>query len=279
MKFINNFSVLVPVHQRADIFLLFDKSIISIFNNTLLPKKVFVLIDGLINLEFTKKISHYKKKFNFYVLQSKKKIGLAKILNMGINNVHSEWIIRADADDYNLPNRFEKLMNISNQKFDLIGSQVYETDLKLNLTVKKIVPQGQNAIITMLKYKNPFNHMSVAFKTKFVKECGGYPDISLKEDYALWANMISRGAKVKNLNLFLVNANTGSHMYGRRSGINHIIAEIKLQKYLLKIGITNIFFSMFIGLIRIFFYITPSSLKYFFYIFFLRKQRKHLFNC
>lgn len=278
MKFIRSFSVLMPVHQREDIFLLFDKSIMSIFKNTLLPRKVFVLIDGVINLAFKKKIFFYKEKFNFQVLQSKKKIGLARILNLGINNVHTDWIIRADADDYNFPNRFAKLMNISNQKFDLIGSHVYETDFKSKLTLKKMVPQDQGAIARMFKYKNPFNHMSVAFKTKFVKECGGYPDISLKEDYALWANMFSRGARVKNLNMFLVNANTGSQMYNRRSGITHIISEIKLQKYLLKKRITNIFYSFFIGFIRILFYVTPSFLKFFFYIFFLRKKIKYVFN-
>ena len=50
---------------------------VSIFKNTLLPRKVFVLIDGVINLAFKKKIFFYKEKFNFQVLQSKKKIGLA----------------------------------------------------------------------------------------------------------------------------------------------------------------------------------------------------------
>jgi glycosyltransferase involved in cell wall biosynthesis len=273
MKFIKDFTVLMPIHQREDIFLLFDKSIKSVYENTLKPKKVIILIDGKISLDLKTKIFFYKRKFGFQVIQSKNNIGLTKILNIGINKTCTKWIIRADADDYNLPQRFAKLMILKNQKFDLIGSQVYEVDFNSGDILKRQVPLNDNKIKFFLKFRNPFNHMSVAFKTEFVKKCGGYPDLYMKEDYALWATMISKGAVVKNIKDFLIKANTGYQMYKRRTGIKHVISEIKLQQHMIKNNINGILSSIFIGLFRIIFCLTPYTFKKLFYKFFLREKK------
>jgi hypothetical protein len=116
--------------------------------------------------------------------------------------------------------------------------------------------------------------MSVAFKKKIAQDCGGYPDIPMKEDYAFWATMISNGAKVKNLNSYLVTVTAGAAMYKRRSGFEHINSEINLQKHLVKSGFNNTIFAIIIGLVRIIFSILPYFIKSFFYKNFLRRNNK-----
>lgn len=274
MSLITDFTVLMPVHQRDQMDEQFEKSIISVFKNSLLPKETLILIDGPIDSSLNKKIFFYKNKFRYRIINSKKKIGLVNILNEGINQCKSEWIIRADADDLNSCYRFEKLMNIKNKKFDLIGSHIIELDYETNKILKKKVPLSHNKIIKFLKFRNPFNHMTVAFKTKIAKDCGGYPDIPMKEDYALWATMISKGAKVKNLNTFLVTVTAGAAMYKRRSGFDHIKSEISLQKHLVNCGLNNFSFAIIILFIRIFFSILPYFIKSLLYKNFLRRNKK-----
>lgn len=274
MNVMKSFTVLMPVHQRENAVKQFEKSIISVFKNSLLPKQTLILIDGPINKHLNKIIFFYKNKFNYQIIHSKKKIGLVKILNKGINKTKSQWIIRADSDDINSYDRFEKLMNIKNEKFDLIGSHIIEVDYETNKLLKKKVPINNNQIVKFLKFRNPFNHMSVAFKKKIAQDCGGYPDIPMKEDYAFWATMISNGAKVKNLNSYLVTVTAGAAMYKRRSGFEHINSEINLQKHLVKSGFNNTIFSIIIGLVRIIFSILPYFIKSFFYKNFLRRNNK-----
>ena len=67
------FSVILPVYERDDLYILFSKSIKSIFNNTLKPNEVIVIIDGPISLKFNKKILFFKKKYKFKLISSKKK--------------------------------------------------------------------------------------------------------------------------------------------------------------------------------------------------------------
>lgn len=82
------------------------------------------------------------------------------------------------------------------------------------------VPSTEKEIRKFICHRNPFNHMTVAFRRSIVSDLGGYPDIFLKEDYALWACMLSRGVKMTNLEYILVNATAGSEMYRRRGGAN-----------------------------------------------------------
>ena len=46
--------------------------------------------------------------------------------------------------------------------------------------------------------------MSVAFIKKDVLEVGGYPDLFLKEDYALWAKMIGKRKSLKTYHVRLL---------------------------------------------------------------------------
>ena len=142
-----------------------------------------------------------------------------------------------------------------------------EFDDNLRKRIKK-VPTTNKTKSTF--YGNPFNHMSICFKTKLVKEAGGYPIVDLKEDYALWIKLLGKKLKVKNINKVLVNVSAGEDMYLRRRGFNSVKSELKIQKLLLENKLTNYSKSVLILMIRSFILFMPPKFIKFIYSYFLR---------
>jgi hypothetical protein len=195
----------------------------------------------------------------------------ANILNKGINKVSTKWIARMDGDDICEKNRFKNSLKFMNFDYDLFGGQIKEIESKSDFYFVKEVPCTSEKIIKMIKYRNPFNHMTVFYKTDFAKKIGGYPDLYLKEDYAFWIKFIYNGAKIGNMNKIVVRVKTDG-MYDRRSGFKYYVSEFILQKILLQSKLTNVFSSLFICPARILIHLLPRSLKKFFYISLLRKK-------
>jgi hypothetical protein len=103
--------------------------------------------------------------------------------------------------------------------------------------------------------------MSVGFsKRKFI-EYGGYPNLYSREDCGLWAKMISKNAKVKNINKILVNTTVGNEMIKRRSGFKYILAEFHLRKFLYNLDINSHFLSWIIYMTIVVLLNTLSILK------------------
>ena len=264
------FTVLLPLYQRKDLQRNLPKVLLSIYNNSVVPDDLIILVDGELTSDFHNLIELEQNKYNFKILKSKK-VGLANILNKGIKMVKTTWISRMDGDDLCELDRFENSKKFMNFNYDLFGGQIRELNRKLKYSLIKKVPISHENIIKSIKYRNPFNHMTVFYKTDFVKKIGGYPDLYLKEDYALWCKFIYHGAKVANMNKIVVTAKTDG-MHARRGGIKYIFSEIKLQKILLSCNLTNIFISLFVCLLRIIIHVLPSKIKFLFYNNFLRKK-------
>jgi glycosyltransferase involved in cell wall biosynthesis len=191
-------------------------------------------------------------------------MGLARALNAGLKHIRTEWVVRADADDYNVPYRFALqaiALNQSKDSIDLVGGAIQEVDSSgRQLAVRRTVEQHAD-ILRYAAYRNPFNHMTVAYKTDLSLRCGGYPDINLKEDYALWAKMISVGAHTLNLPDILVLDTTGRDMYRRRGGLRYALAEISLQRHLVRTRLKSPYAALTQGLGRAFVFLLPSALR------------------
>lgn len=261
----------MSIYDKADPKL-FEKAIDSIYENTLLPDRVLIVLDGPLNYHLMETIEHLKEKYKFESLALDKNVGLAKALNHGLNKVSTDYVVRADADDINLSCRFKKLSNYMIENYDLVGSFIEEyDDNQLPKGIKK-VPITKKDIEKYISYRNPFNHMTICFKTQLVKEAGGYPIVDLKEDYALWIKLISKNLKVKNIDKVLVKVSAGNDMFKRRRGIKSVISEIEIQKLLLENKLSNPLKSFMVFCLRSAILILPSKIIKFFYIIFLRKN-------
>jgi glycosyltransferase involved in cell wall biosynthesis len=264
-----DFSVLMAVYSQDDPSL-FERAIASVYENSIQPNKFVLVVDGPITEALEIVLNKFKKYSSFQILRLNKNQGLAHALNFGIAHIDSEFILRADADDFNMLNRFEIQSQYMIDGYDLFGSDILEVDENGHeLSIRK-TPEKYNQIMECIKRRNPFNHMTVGFRTSMVKNLGGYPELDLREDYALWILMLSNGANAKNSNKILVKATAGSGMYKRRGGIRAIKAEYNLQKFLYLHNFTNIISSTFYIFLKSIIFLMPYHLRGLFYRFFLR---------
>lgn len=272
MNKFSEFSVLMPVYFADDHEIL-KRAISSIFNNSKQPKYLYIVVDGPLSTILNKVISQTKAKFSNQckIFRLKKNMGITKALNFGLKKASEEIIIRADADDINNSLRFSILLDCINKGFDIVGSNITEfLDDKKMLT--RHVPINSTDIKKVIKYRNPFNHMSVAFRRSKIISLGGYPELKYFEDYALWAKALQSNLKVKNINRSLVNVTVNKNFYKRRGGFFYLISIVDFQKYLLDIKVIDKKIFILNIIIRFFVAIISSSLRYFIYNFFLRAR-------
>jgi glycosyltransferase involved in cell wall biosynthesis len=262
-----DFSILICVYDKDD-HILFQKAIKSILENSILPKEIVLIIDGKINTQLMHTINFIKKNNLFKTYQLNQNVGLAKALNFGLKKIKTPIVIRADADDINVSNRFKKLVDkFKTGNFDVVGSYIIERDIQKKINITKKVPLENSQIIKMSKIRNPVNHMSVAFKAKSVIDLGGYPEIDLKEDYALWLKMISNNCTFSNIPESLVVANAGESMIKRRTSIKSLTGELSL--FMFRKNKTLKDFIVF--LFRIIFHFMPFTLRKVIFKNFLRR--------
>ena len=272
--FSDGFAVLMAVYYKDNVSL-FEMAVKSVFRNSLLPMQFLIVVDGPLTVELNNIVKRLKIDFpSLEFLELKENKGLAIALNEGLKLIRFPWVIRADADDYNLPERFFTLAKVleKNPNLDLLGSAILEVDEEGREIAYRNPPQCKDEIRKYIKFRSPFNHMSVVFKLKKVLELGGYPNIFLKEDYALWANFISHDSIVKNIPNVLVRVTAGNEMYKRRGGLRYVRSEIELQKFLIKLGLQSKFGGIVAGSLRSIVFLMPNRIRTLFYLNFLRKR-------
>ncbi len=251
----NNFSILLSVYNGENpIFL--DNALSSLYEyQKIKPTEIVVVIDGPINKSLLAIIDNYKNKLNklIKVINLNKNHGLGYALNEGLKHCTNDWVFRMDTDDICLPDHFEKQIQFikNNPDISLLGSSTEEFDENMeNSFGYRTNPTEHNAIVNYAKKRNPFNHMTVAFKKDAVLSVGGYQHHLFMEDYNLWIRMISSGYKVANLPDVLVKVRAGNSMVTRRKGIKYIKSEYKLAKLKIKTHLDNSFSAYSIFLLR-----------------------------
>lgn len=261
--FPGGFTVLMAVYQRDDIAL-FERAVHSVYANTLLPDAFVLVVDGPVPHALQNAIQNLQERYALEVLQLPGNVGLANALNAGLKNVRTRWVARADADDYNVPERFALQAAAASRhgdSVDLVGGAIQEVEPGgRQLAVRRTVEKHAE-ILRYAAYRNPFNHMSVAYRTELALRCGGYPDIHLKEDYALWAQMLGSGARALNLPDILVLASAGKDMYRRRGGRRYALAEIALQRHLVRVGLKSPPMALIQGLGRAGVFLLPAEVR------------------
>lgn len=265
------FTVLMAVYEKDKIDL-FNRAVASVYSNSVLPHAFILVVDGPVGPELRRQISEYEDRYKMQAIWLPANGGLANALNAGLDEVRTEWVVRADADDFNLLQRFEEQVKLMSPDFDLIGGAIQEVDNEGQKLAIRRTPASDIEIKKFAKYRNPFNHMTVAFRTELALQCGGYPNIYLKEDYALWALMIKHGARTANTLDILVEATTGRNMYKRRGGWRYANAEIELQRHLVMCGIKRGIPAFFHGIARASIFLMPQLFRGWIYERLLREK-------
>lgn len=244
---------------------LLDKALKSIVDQTISCSELVLVEDGPLTEDLYLVIDSYRNKLNIITVSLAENAGLAVALNEGLKNISNEIVFRADSDDINRPQRFENQIHEFVEGYELVGGNIREVEKSGEHISYRNVPESNRDILAFTKKRNPFNHMTIGFKKNLVTDVGGYPNIFLKEDYALWATLISNGVKAKNLNQVLVEATTGVDMYQRRGGLKYVLSEYQIQKHLVKCGIKTVSSAIFWGIFRCLVFLMPCVIRGYIY--------------
>lgn len=263
------FDVLLPVYlgDRLDFV---RTAIDSILSNSILPVNLVVVKDGPVRAEVQDFLINLKKSNEIVqLIDLENNSGLSSALNYGLKFCKSRYTIRCDADDRNFTDRFESIL----QHFlltgaDIVGSHVIEVDEATGSERIKRVPIGSARIRAFSRWRNPVNHMSVAFDREKIVDLGGYPHVLLKEDYCLWLNALSKGYKISNIDRCLVMANAGESMLRRRSNSKSLQSEFLLFRFRYRLRFDGFLISVCSFLVRVIILSLPFSV--------LKKVYRHL---
>ena len=235
-----NYSVLMSVYYKEHPDYL-RQSMQSIYDQTV-PTDDFVLVcDGPLTPELDAVISSMQQQFGsrLHVCRLLKNGGLGKALNFGIGQCKNDLVARMDSDDVSRPDRCQRQLAIfqNHPEYSLVSGIVEEfSDTITNVSVRRIVPEHQDDIITFAKKRNPFNHPCIMYKKSDVEAAGGYQDFYLLEDYYLWIRMLQHGFIGYNLQEPLLWMRAGSDMYKRRGGWKYVQSQHNLFKYMAQTG-------------------------------------------
>jgi len=223
------FDVLMPIYIGDELEIA-RSSIRSVLDNTLQPKRFTIVKDGPVCQELESYLSELRELHpSIHICGTPSNQGLGPALNFGISHCISDVVIRCDADDFNHPDRFaSQLHDLCATKADILGSQVYELDPESGQKRLKSVPVEESKIRSFAEWRNPVNHMTVAFKRRSILRVGGYPNLPFKEDYGLWLIALSEGLKIRNSERVLVTARAGESMIKRRSNATAVRSELDL---------------------------------------------------
>lgn len=248
-----DFSVLMSlyINEKAEYF---DACMKSILNQTVLPKEIVIVKDGIISEELEEILQKYiaRQPELYNIISYMKNCGLGYALARGIEACNYEIIARMDTDDLARKDRFEKQLREfqADPSLDICGSNIneFEKDPE-HVIAQRNVPSTDAEIKRYQKRRDAFNHMTVMYKKSAVLRAGNYQTCLLMEDTYLWVRMIQNGVKCKNIEEPLVYVRIGKEMYARRGGIAYFLKYKEGRKKVKDTGYINIldyYYTLFI---------------------------------
>ncbi len=238
-------SVLMAVYENDDP-LNFNEAIYSIWEQSLKPNQIVIIIDGKIGKAIEKVIFDWKIKLGKtmtvgYNIENR---GLAKSLNKGLELCLHKYIARMDSDDISFKNRFKiEYEYLTNKKnVAMVGSwyNIYDEYMK-SIIDKRELPEDFESIKKMARYRTPINHPTVIFKKDVALRVGGYPEnIGRFEDWGFSLRFIRDGYVIENIPKNLLKFRGGTDLLSRRGGIKYLLEEYRALHIMYKMKLINI---------------------------------------
>ena len=226
------FSLLVPVYDgdRPDYLRRAFRS--AVHDQTVRPDQVIIVRDGPVRAELAECLDELRARSPVPVtfVPLARNAGLGPALDRGLAASEHDVVARMDADDVAMPHRFEVQLPLIADA-DIVGSGLLEFSGDTGEIVgQRVPPIGQEKIARYARMHDPFNHPTVVYRRGAVRGAGGYGDLKLMEDYALFARMLQNGARAVNVAEPLVWYRVGETAFKRRGGTDLLRSELRLQR-------------------------------------------------
>lgn len=236
------FSVLMSVYVK-ELPERLGEALESVFGQTIMPDEVILVKDGPLTEDLERIIEAYQWRYPFLnVIALKENRGLGEALRIGLEACSFDIVARMDSDDICKPFRFEKQLAYLNThpEVDVLGSWIDEfSEDKEHVESQRKLPTTDGELKRFMKWRCPFNHMTVMFRKEAVLSAGSYQPFYLLEDYYLWNRLANAGCRFANLGESLLWARGGYGMVARRGGWKYMRSENRLLGFMLHSGRIN----------------------------------------
>lgn len=168
------------------------EAIASILKQTLSDFQFIIVNDG--SVDETEKIilSIKDDRIEYYLIDH---VGHANALNYGLSKCKAELTSIIDHDDIASPEKFQMQFDLfnKNDNVGVIGSVYSFIDENGKLLNRINVPLVNNEIKEKLLYRDVICHSGVMYKTKLIKDVGGYyQKYDVASDYELWLRIVNK---------------------------------------------------------------------------------------
>ncbi len=188
-------SIIIPYYKKKEFI---AETLNSIFNQTYKNYEIIIIYDdeSLNDLKYLKEL--VKEKNNIKILINKKNNGAGTSRNYGISNAKGEFIAFLDADDYWQSEKLSTQLNyMINEKINFSHTSYYVINDN-----KKIISTRKSRNIS--NFRELLRSCDVGLSTVMVKKellkNNLFPNITTKEDFILWLNILKTGEKLFSIN-------------------------------------------------------------------------------
>jgi len=244
----NNFTIgaIFSVYEQDSPAYLFE-ALYSILRNQTHPLDSAVgVIEGTISEQLEKVVGYFNEVDWIRIprqTEAPGQFGLPYALNRAIAEIEASIVLKVDTDDWNDKDRVSLTLKEFKMHENLVlhGSDLLEWDESLHDPISvRFVPKGQKEILKKVKWQNPFNGPTVAFRKAFVLEMGGFPIVGANEDYALWGKVLMNNAETSNSSKLYVHQRGGFGLMKRRRGNRYLKGEKQTLMYLRNEGVFSL---------------------------------------
>lgn len=189
--------------------------------NQTIPCEILIIDDGSTDNSWEIARKYEKEYPQLIRVISQVNKGLSSARNTGIMNAKGDIFLPLDADDILLSTCAERILEVD---ADIVGLSFKEFGIRD--TTISLMP---NPTIEDFKTGNRIGYCS-AVRTSLLKEVGGYsPRMTFGyEDYALWFDLLKRGATIKTIPevLWLYRTKEKSMIHDAIAHHNELVAQI-----------------------------------------------------
>lgn len=270
------YSVLMPLYVKDDPDW-FRVSVDSMLHQTVPPDEIFIICDGPLSKELDTALEDYTQAYPglFTIHRIKENVGLGNALAKAVPLCRNELIARMDADDFAVPERCEKQLRVyaEHPELSVVGTNVEEFVGDIDNVVSHVVlPEHHDEIVAFAKRRCPIRHPALMYRQSAVIKAGNYRDYRHAQDYNLIVYMILSGAKMYNIQEYLMYMRVNPDFYKRRGGVKQAKLVLKLKKEFRKCGFYSRKDYIISGYGNAFVAILPNKIRESFYKKILRKK-------
>lgn len=167
------------------------QSIDSILTQTYTAFELIIVLDQPSYAEGLSLLREYASRDErIKILVNEKNMGLALSMNRAAEHASGEYLLRMDADDVCMPDRFQLQYDaICSGEYDLICGNYDFIDEDGRLLDQRSAVYNDRQLSALLPYRNIIHHPTVIMTAKIFHQVGGYRNYPCAQDYDLWLRM------------------------------------------------------------------------------------------